>query len=179
MAKSTKCSESSKPKKPYPDFPLFAHATRRWAKKIRGKLHDFGPWEDRDAALQKYLDEKDELHAGRTPRKGGDGLTIRELWNRFLTAKGRLVDTRELSDRMIANYDSACEKIIGAFGRNRLVTDLAAANEVRASMGADRREGKLNRRSGKRVRQVAPPSRSEAPGSEFLRHPPHVSDNRW
>src|SRR5262245_32062043 len=81
--KRTPPASVKKPAKPHPDFPLFAHATRRWAKKIRGKLHYFGPWSDPEAALQRYLDQKDDLLAGRTPRVSNGCLTLRELLNRY------------------------------------------------------------------------------------------------
>jgi len=70
----TKKTTRHKPNKPYQHFPLFLHATGRWAKKIRGRMHYFGPWSDPDGALQKYLDQRDDLQAGRTPRVQGDGL---------------------------------------------------------------------------------------------------------
>ena len=87
MRKSSSPSRTRKPRKPYPDFPLFPHATRRRAKKIRGKLHYFGPWDNPDAALKKYLEQRDDLQAGRKPRNPQGGLTIRDLANQFLTSQ--------------------------------------------------------------------------------------------
>jgi hypothetical protein len=129
MNKRTTCrpvKKSDKPKKPRPDYPLFAHATRRWAKKIRGKLHYFGPWSDPEGSLQKYLDQKEDVLAGRTPRVRRDGLTIRDLVNRFLTSKRMLLDSGELAPRTWAVYHATCERITKAFGLSRLVIDLAA-----------------------------------------------------
>jgi hypothetical protein len=80
----------TKPKKPRPHFPLFTHRRGYCAKKIRGKLHYFGKVADDpkgDAALYSWLGQKDDLLAGRTPRRTPDGLTIHTLCNHFLTAK--------------------------------------------------------------------------------------------
>lgn len=90
-----KGSTGRKPRKPYRDFPLYTHNNGQWAKKIRGKIHYFGHWSDPDGAIQWYLDQKDDLNAGRTPRDQADRLTIRNLANRFLTVKKHLVDTGE------------------------------------------------------------------------------------
>ena len=116
--------KSTKPSKPYPEFPLFAHAAGVWAKKIRGKLHYFGPWGDPDAALAKYNEQKDALHAGKKPRESTEGLTVKELVNRFLNAKLALVKTGELSPRTWACYKEATDATVAAFSKSRLVSDL-------------------------------------------------------
>jgi len=71
-----------KPKKPYRDFPLFAHACGQWAKKIKGGLCYFGPWEGHQGSLDKYLAQKDDRFAGRAARDvTADGCTVRKLVN--------------------------------------------------------------------------------------------------
>lgn len=47
-----------KSSKPHVDFPLYAHATRRWAKRIRGVIHYFGPRDDPDGALKSISNRK-------------------------------------------------------------------------------------------------------------------------
>ena len=124
MVKSTRKSRPNKPAKPYPDFPLFPHATKRWAKKIRGRLVYFGKWDDPDGALEKYLAQKDDLYAGRTPREEKEGFTIADLCDHFLNWKDQLVRSGELSPRTRLDCEFTTDLIIDHFGKTRLVSDV-------------------------------------------------------
>src|SRR4051812_2009823 len=95
---------STKPSKPYPDFPLFPHATGRWAKKIRGRFHYFGPWSDPDGALARYLKSKDTLHAGKVPKPDPEEILVKDVANYFLNAKDERVQSGELSKRTRVEY---------------------------------------------------------------------------
>jgi integrase len=120
-----KPADPDRPSKPYPEFPLFAHATKRWAKKIRGQLVYFGPWGNPDAALAKYLEQKDALHSGRKPRNDPAALTVKALVNEFLNHKQSLRDSSELSPRTWGEYKETCDLLVKQFGKTRMVSDLA------------------------------------------------------
>jgi integrase len=117
-----------RPAKPYPEFPLTAHPTGRWCKKIRGRIYYFGPWDEPDAALAKYLDQKDALHAGRKPRSDSDGMTVKDVANAFLNAKQALVDAGELSALTWADYKLIAAELLKQAGKGRLVADLDAGD---------------------------------------------------
>jgi integrase len=130
MPKTTrKPAASKKTGKPHPDFPLFPHATGRWAKKVRGKFHYFGKVAGDpkgQKALELWRDQKDDLFAGRTPRAKTEGLTVQQLVNTFLLAKRHLVNTCEITQRTFAELFATCERLGGNFGWDRLVVDLGA-----------------------------------------------------
>lgn len=129
MAHSTRGNRPHKPKKPRPDFPLFPHATGRWAKKVRGKLHYFGKVADDprgEAALNKWLDEKDALLAGRTPRASKDTLTMGDAVSRFIEVKESQRDSGDIRQTTFDDYYAVGERLLLAFGKSRLVDDLAS-----------------------------------------------------
>jgi integrase len=121
---SVKPAKPSKPSKPYPDYPLTAHPAGCWCKKIRGKIYYFGPWSDPDAALQKYLEQKDDLHAGKTPRADPEALTVKDVANAYLNAKNEAVDAGELSARTFADYKQIMDSLVAGFGKHKLVATL-------------------------------------------------------
>ena len=124
MAKANS-TRGDRPRKPYPDFPLTWHPAGYWAKRIRGKLHYFGPrWGDWQTALDEYQKVRDDLHAGRTPRQDTEGLTVRYLCNHFLTDRNHRLDAGELTERSFSDYRKTAERLVAAFGPSRLVADL-------------------------------------------------------
>ncbi len=124
MPKCTRSMSACKPAKPRPDFPLFAHAAGVWAKKVRQRLHYFGPWDDPEGALKRWLDRKDDLLAGRIPRPKTEGLTLRDLADRFLTAKRHLADTGEIALRTYTDYCTICRRVIAFLGKDKLLADV-------------------------------------------------------
>ena len=128
MAKKTR-----KPAKPYKDFPLFAHASGQWAKKIKGKMWYFGAWNDHQAAVEKYRTEIVDIQAGRDPRRlapgvagvvGQTGCTVLFMVNSFLTDKEDRMLAGRLSKKMFTQYREACKLIVDGFGRDSQVSAL-------------------------------------------------------
>lgn len=155
MAHSQMSKRREKPAKPRPDFPLFPHATGRWAKKIKGKLHYFGPWADADAALARYVEERDDLYAGRKPRRKGEGLTVKDLVNKFLVAEKARVDAGELALGTFGDQYKTCRRVLSVFGGARLVEDLAPDDFEALRTDIAKTYGKLSRKVEiKRVRSI-------------------------
>lgn len=121
-----------KPAKPYEDFPLFPHANGQWAKKIRGRLRYFGPWNDWQKAKENYERERDGLPSV--------SATVGDLVNAFLRDRRHLVDTRELAERSWHDYYLVCARATKVWGRHRLITELGAEDfdRLRANFGKTR-----------------------------------------
>ena len=121
------------------DARPFPHRTGRWAKKARGRFVYLGKVSDDptgEAAWNKWLEIRDDVRAGRTPRPKVEGLTVKDLVNRWLTAKQRKLDSGELTLHTMNNYRNVTDLLMGELDANRLVDDLDPSDfqKLRAAM---------------------------------------------
>src|SRR4051812_42650492 len=107
----------TKPAKPYPEFPLFAHATGQWAKTILGKHHYFGKWDDWQGALDSYLEKRDYLYAGQAPPI--EYTTLADILNSFVEAKQERLDLGRIRQRTYDEYAEITDTIAATLSKHR------------------------------------------------------------
>lgn len=85
-----------------------------------GQAALFGTWSEPDAAVKLYLDQKDHLHAGVTPRR--EGATVADICEQFFTWKSSLTALGELKPVTLKGYEIACAQLAKALGKHAVVT---------------------------------------------------------
>jgi hypothetical protein len=97
--------------KPYPDFPLFAHADGRWKKKIGGLHVTFGPvaWPDPVAYEQSWKAAREAWEKHKDAKRTGDALAadpgalpIGTIVDAYLTRRHTDTEAGELKPRTFA-----------------------------------------------------------------------------
>lgn len=126
------------PDKP-PECPLTPHASGKWMKKIKGKIHYFGNWgrikngkmerlpdDGIEEALEQYKKQKPALERGRTPEpEADDTLTVKQLLNLFLhDVEKRHKAGIKMSARMFAEYCSTAKWLADQVGKQTYVRSL-------------------------------------------------------
>ncbi len=114
----TRPKNVAKPEPPYPDFPLYAHGSGQYARRINGKIVFFGPWSKGwAAALERYTAQRDHLYAGTAPPVVG--ATLRDVLNSFRRSKLRAVEQGGLTQRSFKEYEAVCDSIVATISKLR------------------------------------------------------------
>lgn len=149
--KRSRSNNTARPPKPFATFPLSPHPSGAWQKKIGGKIFYYGRWgrvvggkltrlpgDGWKEALALYEAVETDDRLGR-PRRAElrdgvvvklrpdtpDSPTVRDLCNKFLTAKKARLDAGlRMSPRMFAEYKMTTDRIVATFGKDRQLTDL-------------------------------------------------------
>lgn len=139
-----------KPPKPHKDFPLYYHDCGQWSKKVRGKLRYFGT--DAKKALDRWLREKDDLIAGRTPRPyDANELTVKQLCDLFLESGESKVSTGEITQRTWDDYETTAKEVAKILGHSAAVEHLRPddfrklRSELAGTVGLKTLDGRVTR----------------------------------
>ena len=148
--------KTAKVKKPYPEYPLFAHASNQWAKKIKGRMWYFGTLDDHVAALDKYNDQIHDIQAGRDPRRtkkqlSAAELSVYDMTNLYLARQEARIKTGEVGRRHFSDCFQSCKLITDHFGKFQSASTLKAADfqafraSFPATWGATKVSGEISR----------------------------------
>jgi len=123
MAKS-----NSKRKTRSDKFPLTLHNTGQYCKKIKGKLYYFGT--DKEAALNRYLEQAAYLHAGKLPKPKNTGhtLSIKTLCNLYLDHQESRSIIGEIKLRHLYDQASLLRDFVRFVGPNQAVSDISTVD---------------------------------------------------
>ena len=127
---STTKRVDNRPPKPYVGFPLFAHRSGQWAKKIRYKNFYFGSWRvdpSGQAALACYEAEAPFLKRGEDPPATATGtvIAVKGLCNLFLASKEADADAGLIVRSSFLTYLPTCKRLVKHFGKSREVKTIA------------------------------------------------------
>lgn len=127
-------SATPRPPKIPKGFPLWVHPSGRWCKKIKGRFHYFGKIGEvsPEDAEREWDRTKDYLRRGESPPPAEDAsedrLTVKRLFDTFLSDCKRRVATGELQAVTLADYQRTCQRFADIIGKNRAVEGLAPAD---------------------------------------------------
>jgi integrase len=79
-------------------------------------------------ALALWLEQRDDLLAGRVPRSSQGALTLHGLCNAFAASKESQRDCGDITARTFGDYLQTCQLLLDSFGKTRRVDDLVSAD---------------------------------------------------
>lgn len=152
----TRPKKRDKPDAPYPDFPLYAHSSGQYARRINGTVHYFGSWSKGwQAALEKYVAERDALYAGLT--REPQGSRLQDVLNSFRCAKESAMEQGDITPRSFREYKAVCDKIADAINTLRPMASISheALAKLRTTLTTGKGGQPVSASSAKRLLSMA------------------------
>ena len=106
-------------------FPLTLHSTGQFCKKIKGKIYYFGT--NKNTALELYLQQAADLHAGRAVRitASRDTLSIKNLCNMYLDHQESRAAIGEIQARHVSDQVLLLRDFVRFVGSTRAVAGIS------------------------------------------------------
>ena len=126
-------SNRLKPAKPRQDWPLTPSPNGHWVKKIRGRVYNFGRWEEPDKALERYVQERDYIQVNGCRPIDDGGIRLDNAVELFLKRQKNRRDGlvgKRISPRHFSNQVEVCGIILRTFTKSRSVLSLRPSDFI-------------------------------------------------